>query len=232
MITGISGFGIFCPKMAVSWRISVFQKMPCWNPYFYSVFWVRAFLAKLSKKGNFGHPPKKRKFWLITEKLFFWYFCVFPLFFFYLSLFSFSCFFLVVCFFSVCFVFFSFLSLLLIEKPVFPPGKGHFCLFLSVSLCFSLAFFGLPLFQFLFLCLSLVLFFLSSFLSFFFAFFWFLVFVSVLVFLSSLLLFHERNNIKIFNCNLFFHQYPFFFWFPVLLFLSNPFFLIFAFSWF
>ena len=68
-----------------------------------------------------------------------------------------------------------FLSLLLIE-PVFPPRKGYFCLFWSVSLCFSLAFLGLPLFQFLFLCLSLVLFFLSSFLSFFFAFFWFLAF--------------------------------------------------------
>ena len=27
---------------------------------FYSVFWVRVFWAKLSKKKNFGHPPKKR----------------------------------------------------------------------------------------------------------------------------------------------------------------------------
>ena len=50
------------------------------------------------------------------------------------------------------------------RNPVFPPRKGHFCLFLNVSLCFSLAFFGLPLFQLLFLCLSLLLFFLSSFL--------------------------------------------------------------------
>ena len=86
MITGISEFGFFCPKMAVSWRNTVFQKMGCWNPYFYSVFWVRTFWAKLSKKGNFGHPPRKRKNWLITEKLFFWCFCVFgffsPVFFF------------------------------------------------------------------------------------------------------------------------------------------------------
>ena len=51
------------------------------------------------------------------------------------------------------------------KKTCFPPEKGHFCLFLSVSLCISLAFFGLP--PFLFLCLSLVLFFLPSFLSFF-----------------------------------------------------------------
>ena len=45
-----------------------------------------------------------------------------------------------------------------------------FCLFLSVSLCFSLAFFGLRLFQFLFLCLSLVLFFLLFLLVFLFCF--------------------------------------------------------------
>ena len=128
-------------------------------------------------------------------------------------------------FYFFCFFFFSFLSLLLIDKkPCFPPRKGHFCLFLSVSLSFSLAFFGLPLFQFLFLCLSLVLFFLFSFLSFFFAFFLFLVFLSFFPFLSSLLLFHERNNIKTLNCN-FFSSIFFFFWFPVLFFLSNPFFL-------
>ena len=53
--------GFFGPKMAVSWRICVFQKKVCWNPYFYSVFGVRAFWAKLSKKGNFGHPPKKEE---------------------------------------------------------------------------------------------------------------------------------------------------------------------------
>ena len=93
----------FCPKMAVSWRISVFQKMPCWNLYFYSVFWVRAFLAKLSKKGKFWTPTKnKRKIWLITEKLNFWYFCVF----------SFSCSFLFLCL-VICFFVFSFFFLFL-----------------------------------------------------------------------------------------------------------------------
>ena len=101
-----------------------------------------------------------------------------------------------------------------------------FCLFLSVSLCFSLAFFGLPLFQFLFLCLSLVLFFFSSFLSFFFAFFWFLVFVSFFPSLSYLLLFHERNNMQIVNYKGFFvHQSFLFVSFPVLFSLSNPLFL-------
>ena len=39
---------------------------------------MRVFWAKLSKKGNFGHPPKK----LITEKLIIWYFCVFGFFWF------------------------------------------------------------------------------------------------------------------------------------------------------
>ena len=55
----------------------------------------------------------------------------------------------------------------LIGKHCFPPKKGIFCLFLSVSLSFSIAFFGLPLFHFFFLCLSLFLSFLPSFLSFF-----------------------------------------------------------------
>ena len=57
---------------------------------------------------------------------------------------------------------FAFLALLWIEKPVFPPKKGHFCLFACVSRCFSLALFWPPPFHFLFLCLSLVLFFLPS----------------------------------------------------------------------
>ena len=114
-------------------------------------------------------------------------------------------------------------------------------LFLSVSLCFSLAFLGLPLFQ-LFSCslslslslsLYIYIYFFLPLLSFlFFAFFWFLVpfFVSFFVFLSSLLLFHERNNIKIFNCNFF--SSILFFWVSYLvfsfksLFLSLLFFLI------
>ena len=61
MITGISGC-FFCPKMAVAWRIIVFQTCVLWNPYFYSVLVVCAFWAKLSKKGIFGHPPKKENF--------------------------------------------------------------------------------------------------------------------------------------------------------------------------
>ena len=55
------------------------------------------------------------------------------------------------------------------KRPVFPLERA-FLFFFSVSLCFSWAFFGLPLVQFLFLCPSLVLFFPSSFLYFFFCF--------------------------------------------------------------
>ena len=38
-----------------------FPKKRPWNPYFYCVFWVRAFWAKVSKKGNFEKPHKKKK---------------------------------------------------------------------------------------------------------------------------------------------------------------------------
>ena len=64
-----------------------------------------------------------------------------------------------------------------LEKPCFFPPKKHFCLVFSVSLCFSLAFFGLSLFHFLFLCLSLSCSFLSSFLPVSHFCFWFLLFV-------------------------------------------------------
>ena len=37
-----------------------FQKKSCWNLYFYSVVWVHAFWAKVSKKGNFEKTPKKK----------------------------------------------------------------------------------------------------------------------------------------------------------------------------
>ena len=74
----------------------------------------------------------------------------------------------------------------------------------SVSLSFSLSLFWPPSFCVsLSLSLFFLLFFLSSFLSLFFAVFWFLVFVSFFLFLSSLLFFHERNNIKKLNCKFF-----------------------------
>ena len=103
------------------------------------------------------------------------------------------------CFFSLL----CFLCFLIDKKTCFPPRKGLCLLIFNVSLSFSLNLFWPPPFLFLFLCLSVVLFFFPSFLSFFFAFFLFLVFVSFFLFLSSLLLFHEKKNIKIFNCNFF-----------------------------
>ena len=54
--------GFFGPKMAVSWRITFFQRKIGWNPYLYSVLGGRDFWAKLSKKAVFGHPPKKENF--------------------------------------------------------------------------------------------------------------------------------------------------------------------------
>ena len=183
------------------------------------VFLGAHFLGQVVKRGKSLDTHQKRRNWMITEKLIFGYFfvcvCVFFLFFAFCcfsgflggrgfkgqvrwprgpphlalnppSFFAFS--------FAGLFVFFGgfSLSLLLSEKLWFPPNKGHFCLFLSVSLCFSWAFFGLPLVQFLFLCLSLVLFFLSSFLSFSFCFLLVPFFLSFFIFLSSLLLFHEN----------------------------------------
>ena len=102
------------------------------------------------------------------------------------------------------FCFFPFPFFASIQKYVFPPRNGHFCVFLSVSLCFSLAFFFPPPFSIEILCLSLLLFFLSSFLSFFFAFFCCLVFVSLFPFLSSLLLFMKRTTSKYSITKLFF----------------------------
>ena len=105
--------------------------------------------------------------------------------------------------FFVCF-FFWFLSLFLIEKPCFPPKKAFFVFLFQCFPFFLPSLFWPPPFS---LSLSQSLCFSSfflSFFSFFFVFFLFLVFV--FVFLSSLLLFHEKNNIKIFNYKGFVHQ--------------------------
>ena len=74
-------FVFFGPKMAVSWRLLVFQKLVCW--YFCSVFLGARFLGQVVKKGNFWTPPplKTRKMWLIIEKLNFEDFLCFIVFF-------------------------------------------------------------------------------------------------------------------------------------------------------
>ena len=255
MITGISGFGFFCPKMAVSWRTSVFKKCLTETPSFIVFFLVRACLAKLSKKGNSGHPPKKKKLTDNWKALFLVCLC-FLQFFLFCSVFLFISFFFVFeglrvrwggpkghltwpkpsLFLLVCFVFvfFPFLSLLLIEKTWFSPQKtlkkGMFGLVLSVSLCFSLASFGLPLFQFLFLCLLFFsFFFLSSFLSFLFAFFWFLVLISFFPFRFCFI----KGTTSTYSITKFFFINPFFFSLvSCLVFSFKSFFLSLLFSWF
>ena len=139
---------------------------------------------------------------------------------------------LFVCFFW--FVFVPFLSLLCTtKKPCFPPRKGHFWFIFECLPLFLLTFFGPPPFSiFLSLSISSSSPFFPSFLSFFFAFFCFLVFVSFFPFLSSLLLFHEKNNIRnidvqCFSSSIFSH-----FWFPVFFSLWNPFFFSLFFCWF
>ena len=141
----------------------------------------------------------------------------------------FVCFLLVFFFFLV-----HFLSLFLIEKPCFPPKKGHLgFFFLSVSLSFSLAFFRLTLFHFLFLCLSVFLFFLPSFLSFFFASFFFLVLVSFFLF-SFFCAFvswkeqHQNIQSESFSSSIL----SYFCWFPLFFFLTNSLSLSLLFSWF
>ena len=110
------------------------------------------------------------------------------------------------------------------KKPCFPLEKGIFLFIFSVSLSFSLSFFWPPSFCVsLSLSLFFLLFFLSSFLSLFFAVFWFLVFVSFFLFLSSLLFFHERNNIKKFNCKFFSSSRFSFFLVSYLFFFQVPF---------
>ena len=134
--------------MAVSWRITSFQKKIGWNNYFYSVFGCAFSGPRCKKKAIFGYPvKKKRKFWLITEKLFFWYFCVF--YFFFLCFGFFLVFFLL--FFVLFFLFFVFCFFGGLKGQVrWPKGPPHlalnppyffvfvFLLFFCVFLCFFL----------------------------------------------------------------------------------------------
>ena len=193
-----------------------FSKCLAETPIFIVFFWCACF-GQVVKKRNLGHPPKtKEKFWLITE-FGFWGTLCFLLFF--LSFFwgGGGCFF--VLFFCVCFLEglrVTWPSLLLLEtKPVFPFRKKKRFLFIFEWFpLFLLGLFWPPPFS-ISRFLSLSCFFLLVFLLIF-CFLWFLLV------LFSLLLFHERNSIKRFNCN-FLDQFLIFLWFPVLFFLSNLF---------
>ena len=110
--------GFFCPKMAVSWRITVFQKL-CWNPC-YSVLGARAFWAKLSKR-QFLDTPQKREILTDNWKVFFFlvFLCFFFTFcFFFVFLFVFFCF----------FVFFGFFFGGFKGQVRWPEGPPHLAL--------------------------------------------------------------------------------------------------------
>ena len=124
------------------------------------------------------------------------------------------------------FLFFvPFLALFLIEKPSFPPRKGHFWFIFSVSLSFSLSLFWPPLCFCFSFSVSLVSSFLSSFLPLFFAFFWFLAFVSFfnLSFFFAFVSWQEQPQNKYSIAHFFFINLFSFFGFLCLFFLSNPF---------
>ena len=133
-------FGFFGPKMAVSWRTSAFQKKGPETPifratslgpkpsFFLFVFLVVffCFLFFWRVKGQVRWPKGPPHLALNPPYLFLLLFCF------------------VFCFFGC----------LIQKRPCFPLEKGIFCLF-SVFLFLSpLALFGLPLFVFLFHCLS------------------------------------------------------------------------------
>ena len=72
MITGISEFGFFVQEWPFRDAELFFKNYSAETPIL-ECFLGGAFWAKSSKKGNFGHPPKKKaKNWLTTEKLIFW----------------------------------------------------------------------------------------------------------------------------------------------------------------
>ena len=121
-----------------------------------------------------------------------------------------------------------------------PDGPPHlalnppYLLFLFGGGCFFLSFLcffmprSLPLFQFLFLCLSLIRFLFSSFLSFFFAFFWLLLFVSFFPFFLLCFCFMEGTTSK-HSIGICFHQYFLFVLVSCLAFSFESSFLMFAF---
>ena len=127
MISVISGFGFFWSKNGrFVTHICFSKKQTCWNPYFYSVFWVRAFWAKLSKTESWDTHQNKRKNLTDNWKALFWYFLCFLCYF--LFFFSLFCFWVFVflggfCFFCFCFLFEGFKG-----QVRWPEGPPHLAL--------------------------------------------------------------------------------------------------------
>ena len=146
MITGISEFGFFGPKMAVSWRITFFQKNRL-KPLFYSVFGCAFSGPSCQKRQFLDTHPKKNK--ILTDNwkaLFLVFLCFFTVsfFLFWFFVFVFFCFFF--CFLFLCFFFFGGFK----GQVRWPEGPPHlalnppyflfvflfFCWFLLVFVCF------------------------------------------------------------------------------------------------
>ena len=149
MITGISEFGFFCPKMAVSWRITSFQKKQAETPIFI-VFLGARFLGQGVKKRQFLDTLSKKKK-ILTDN---WkaLFLVFLCFFLFLSWFFF--FFVFFVLFFVLFFFFVFFVLFFFGgfkgQVRWPKGPPHLALnppyffvfvFLLFFVCFLFVFF-------------------------------------------------------------------------------------------
>ena len=116
--------GFFGPRMAVSWRITFFPKQIGWNPYFYSVFGCAFSGPRCQKRQCWDTLSKKRKFWLITEKLFFLVFlCSFTFSFLVFLFLGFFCCFLF-CFFFCLFCFFGGFK----GQVRWPKGPPHLAL--------------------------------------------------------------------------------------------------------
>ena len=114
----------FFPKMAVSWRRSVFQTLVCWNPYFYSVLGCALFGPSCQKREFLDPLPKKTclidswkaLFFGIFGFVFFWFFFCF--------------FFVFICF---CFLFGGFKG-----QMRWPQGPHHLALNPPYLFCFIL----------------------------------------------------------------------------------------------
>ena len=238
MITAISGFVFFLSK---SGRF-VTHNCFCNNALLKTPIFIGFFGCALSgpscQKKAIWTPPKNRKFWLITEKLFFLAFLCFLLrlsfFFFFVFLFCFVFFFVIFVFLFCLFVFcFSFPFFASNRQTCFPPRQGYFCVYFWVSPFVSLSLFWPSPFS-----ISLSLSLSCSFLSFFllvFRFCCFLLLLGFCLFLSFSFFFafvSLKSNIKIFNYKVFLHQYFLFFWVSCLVFSLKSLFLIFVLSWF
>ena len=98
------------------------KKWP-WNPYFYSVFWVRAFWAKVSKNGKFWKATQKKKNLTDNWKANFWVVLLFFSGFFFFLFFLFVLLFSLFLFLFLCFFFGGFKG-----QVRWPEGPPHLAL--------------------------------------------------------------------------------------------------------